>query len=308
VSATDEVITGLAEVVARGRPNVASVKSCVVRILRSSRAHQGGETLEIQRRQPPAHQTALLVRYSRAGNSPATRPEIAMPAKPNILLVHGAWGDAAHWARVISLLHAKGYHIVAVENPLTSLPDDIDRTSKLAAAQGGPTLLVGHSYGGAVITGAGHAPNVVGLVYIAAFAPDEGESLGGIFARGAQPPGAANIRPDKDGFLWINADAFRESFGQDLSDSEALVMAVTQKPIAARCFEDKSGPPAWKSKPSWYQVSAQDRMIPPDTESWMAKRIGAKKTVTLQASHASLASHPKEVAALIDEAASALAA
>lgn len=230
-----------------------------------------------------------------------------MNAKPNILLVHGAWGDASHWRHVIPLLHAKGYLVAAVQNPLTSLADDIDRTSKLAAAQEGPTLLVGHSYGGAVITGAGHAPNVVGLVYVAAFAPDEGDSLGSLLARRASP-GGASIRPDKDGFLWITADKFRESFGQDLSETDALVMAVTQKPIAARCFDDKSGPPAWKRKPSWYQVSASDRMIPPETESWMAERIGAKKTITLQASHASLASHPKEIVALIEEAASVTAA
>jgi pimeloyl-ACP methyl ester carboxylesterase len=122
-----------------------------------------------------------------------------MPAKPNILLVHGAWGDGSHWRHVIPPLHAKGYRVRAVQNPLTSLPDDIDRTSKLAAAQDGPTLLVGHSYGGVVITGEGHVPNVVGLVYVAAFAPDEGETPGGIFAMREPPPGAAIIRPDGSG-------------------------------------------------------------------------------------------------------------
>lgn len=124
----------------------------------------------------------------------------------------------------------------------------------------------------------------------------------------ATSPGGASIRPDKDGFLWIIPEKFRESFGQDLNETDALVMAVTQKPIAARCFDDKSGPPAWKRKPSWYQVSASDRMIPPETESWMAERIGAKKTITLQASHASLASHPSEIVALIEESASVTAA
>jgi len=224
-------------------------------------------------------------------------------AKMNIVLVHGAWGDASHWRHVIPLLHAKGYHIAAVQNPLTSLADDIDRTTKLAVAQGGPTLLVGHSYGGAVITGAGHAPNVVGLVYIAAFAPDEGDSLGSIFARQAPPAGAGHIAPDADGFLWLAPEAFRESFAGDLDETEALVMAVTQKPIAGRCFEDKSGPPAWKTKPSWYQISEHDQMIPPEAERWMAERITPRKAITLSASHASLASHAKEVADLIDEAA-----
>lgn len=229
-----------------------------------------------------------------------------MPAVKNIVLVHGAWGDASHWRNVIPLLHAKGYKLAAVQNPLTSLADDIDRTSKLAAAQDGPTLLVGHSYGGAVISGAGHTADVAGLVFIAAFAPDEGDSLGGIFARRDPPSGAASIRPDKDGFLWLAQDTFRQSFGQDLSENDALVMAVTQKPIAARCFEDKAGPAAWKTKPSWYQVSSRDHMIPPETEQWMADRIKTRKTITLDASHASLASHPAEVAALIDEAAKAL--
>ncbi|MGH7798036.1 MAG: alpha/beta hydrolase [Candidatus Binatia bacterium] len=226
-----------------------------------------------------------------------------MTNKPNILLVHGAWGDGSHWRHVIPLLHANGYRVSAVQNPLTSLAEDIDRTSKLAAAQDSPTLLVGHSYGGAVITGAGHTPNVIGLVYVAAFAPEEGDSLGSIFAWREPPPGAGNIRPDKDGFLWIAPDKFRESFCQDLDETEALVMALTQKPIAGRCFEDKSGPPAWKGKPSWYQISADDRMIPPETESWMAERMRSKKTITLQASHASLASQADEIVALIEEAA-----
>ena len=141
---------------------------------------------------------------------------------------------------MIPTLHDKGYQVCAVQNPLTSVADDIDRTSRLAEAQGGPTLLVGHSYGGAVITGAGHSLNVIGLVYVAAFAPDAGDSLGSIFARRQPPPGAANIRPDKYGFLWIAPEKFRESFCQDLDESEALVMALTQKPNAGRCFEDKA--------------------------------------------------------------------
>jgi pimeloyl-ACP methyl ester carboxylesterase len=225
-----------------------------------------------------------------------------MASKPNIVLVHGAWGDGSHWRHVIPSLHSKGYQVSAVHNPLTSLADDIDRTSKLVEAQDGPTLLVGHSYGGAVITGAGHTPNVVGLVYVAAFAPDAGDSLASILARGDPPAGAGSIRPDKYGFLWIARDKFRESFCQDLDESEALVMAATQNPISGRCFEDRSGPPAWKSKPSWYQVSANDRMIPPATETWMAGRINARKTVTLQASHASLASQPAAIVALIETA------
>lgn len=230
-----------------------------------------------------------------------------MPAKPNILLVHGAWGDASHWRHLIPLLLDAGYNVGAVQNPLTSLADDIQRTRKLAEAQGGPTLLVGHSYGGAVISGAGHAANVTGLVFIAAFAPDEGDSLGSLFARTDPPAGAAGIRPDPDGFLWLARDSFREHFCADLPEQDARIMAVTQKPIAARCFEDQAGAPAWRGKPSWYQVSSGDHMIPPATQAWMAERIGARKTVSLDASHASLASRPREIFALIEEAAAAVA-
>ncbi|WP_266170482.1 alpha/beta hydrolase [Dyella subtropica] len=227
-----------------------------------------------------------------------------MAKKPSIVLVHGAWGDGSHWSKVIPVLHARGYNVSAVQNPLTSLEDDVERTRRLTEAQEGPVILVGHSYGGAVISGAGHAANVVGLVFVAAFAPDEGDSLGSLFARREPPPGVASIRPDQYGFLWIAKELHKESFCQDLGDDAALVMAVAQKPTAARCFEDKAGPPAWKTKPSWYQLSQDDRMIPPETQQWMAERIGAKKIVSLLSSHASLASCPHDIVALIEEAAS----
>lgn len=170
---------------------------------------------------------------------------------PNILLVHSAWGDASHWRYLIPLLLDAGYSVNAVQNPLTALADDVARTRKFAESLGGPTLLVGHSYGGAVISGAGHAANVVGLVFVAAFAPDEGDSLGGIFARAEPPQGASGIRPDAEGFLWLATDGFHANFCADLPEREAQVMAVTRKPIAARCFEGKAGAPAWRGKPSW---------------------------------------------------------
>jgi pimeloyl-ACP methyl ester carboxylesterase len=230
-----------------------------------------------------------------------------MSDKPNILLVHGAWGDASHWRHVIPPLHEKGYRVFAVQNPLTSLADDIERTSKLAAAQDRPTLLVGHAYGCAVITGAGLTPNVVGLVYLAGPAPDEGEGLKDLWARRAPPEGAKNIRQDKDGFLWIEIERFHETFCHDLEDkTESLVWALTQKPTAARCFEEKSGSPAWKVKPSWYQISANDRLIPTETEKWMAERITARRTITLPTSHASIATYPKDIVQLIEEASSAV--
>jgi pimeloyl-ACP methyl ester carboxylesterase len=227
-------------------------------------------------------------------------------AKPSIVLVHGFWGGAAHWSKVIVQLSKMGYgSISAVENPLTSLANDAERTRKMVAQQKGPVLLVGHSYGGAVITEAGNQPNVVGLVYIAAFAPDAGESLLDVGAAFSPPPGVANAAPDSDGFVWINPAKFHESFCQDVTADEALVMAVTQKAPVGSTFADKVTAPAWKSKPSWYQVSSEDRMIAPANEQRMAERMKAKKIITLPAGHASLASMPSEVSALIDEAAKA---
>ncbi|KQC00825.1 alpha/beta hydrolase [Pedobacter sp. Hv1] len=220
-----------------------------------------------------------------------------------IILVHGAWGDGSHWQHIIPSLVKEGYKVRSVQNPLTSLQDDVNKTKDLIDAQEGKVLLVGHSYGGAVITGAGNHEKVVGLVYIAAFAPDEGDSLGSIFARREAPSGGASIYPDAKGFLWIKYDDFHQSFCQDLTEKEALVMSLSQKPIYNGCFGDEMGTPAWKTKPSWYQVSNQDRMIPAATEQEMAEHINAKKIIHLEASHASLASHATEVTALIVEAA-----
>lgn len=230
-----------------------------------------------------------------------------MSDKPHIVLVHGFWGGAAHWGKVIVGLAKRGHRsVTAVELPLTSLAEDAERTRKMVAQQKGPVLLIGHSYGGAVISEAGDQPNVVGLVYIAAFAPDAGESPGGITAKNP-PVAAANLAPDSDGYLWIKRDKFHESFCQDLAADEALVMAVTQKAPLASTFEDKVTAPAWKKKPTWYQISSQDRMISPDNQKWMSGRLGAKKIITLEASHASLASQPDAVISLIEEAATATA-
>jgi len=229
-----------------------------------------------------------------------------MSSKPSIVLVHGFWGGAAHWAKVILELNGRGYDSLhAVENPLTSLADDAERTRKMVNQLDGPVLLVGHSYGGAVITEAGDLPNVVGLVYVAAFAPDAGESLAQISEWNAAA-GAANVAPDSDGYLWIKQDKFRESFCQDLPADEAVVMAVTQKAPLGSTFGDAVSDPAWKKKPAWYQVSTSDRMINPDTERRMAERINPRTTIELDASHASLASQPTAIADLIEQAATAL--
>ena len=228
-------------------------------------------------------------------------------SKPAVVLVHGFWGGAAHWAKVIVELKRLGYDdLHAVENPLTSLADDAERTRKMVAQVQGPVVLVGHSYGGAVISQMGNMPNVAALVYIAAFAPDAGESPGGITQQHV-PVAAPNLAPDSDGYLWVKPDKFHESFCQDLSADDGLVMAVTQKAPLASTFGDNVTEPAWKHKPCWYQISSQDRMIAPENEQRMSARMNPRKVITLDASHASLASRPVEVAALIDEAAKATA-
>lgn len=231
-----------------------------------------------------------------------------MGNRPAIVLVHGFWGGAAHWSKVIVELSRKGYgpgDLHAVEVPLTSLADDAERTRRMVKQVDGPVLLVGHSYGGAVITEAGDLPNVAGLVYIAAFAPDAGESPGGITQQ-HPPAAAANLAPDSDGYLWVKPDKFHESFCQDLTAEEGLVMGVTQKAPLASTFGNTITAPAWKKKPCWYQISSEDRMIHPDNQKLMAERMRPRKVITLAAGHASLASKPAEVAALIDEAAASV--
>lgn len=226
-----------------------------------------------------------------------------MTDKPSVVLVHGFWGGAAHWAHVIVELHRRGFtSLYAVENPLTSLADDAERTRKMVNQIDGPVVLVGHSYGGAVITEAGDLPNVSSLVYIAAFAPDAGESPGQLTEQ-LPPAAAANLYPDSDGYLWVKQDLFHESFCQDLPADDALVMAVTQKAPLASTFGDAVTSPAWKTKPVWYQVSTQDHMIHPDNERRMAQRMNPRKIIELDAGHASLASQPGAVTDLIEEAA-----
>ena len=227
-----------------------------------------------------------------------------MSNKPTIILVHGFWGGAAHWSKVIIELSHRGFtSLQAIELPLTSLADDVERTKKMIAQVDGDVILVGHSYGGAVITEAGNLPNVVGLVYIAAFAPDTNESPGEITQKHL-PVAAPNLSPDSDGYLWLKADKFHESFCQDLTEDEGLVMGVTQKAPLASTFGDTISSPAWKTKPSWYQISTHDRMISPENQEFMSSRLNAKKVISLDASHASLASKPVEVADLINEAVS----
>lgn len=226
---------------------------------------------------------------------------------PNIVLVHGAWADGSSWSSVIQQLQEAGYTVTAVQLPLTSLDDDVATVRGVLANQTGDTILVGHSYGGAVITQLGaDAPNVVGLVYIAAFAPDEGETLGALTGSGEPPAGTSAIRPDAQGFLWLDPAGFVEYFAADVDPIQAQVLASVQKPIfAASLVGDQAfGTPAWSLLPSWYLVATDDQMIPPDAERLMAQRIGAT-VVEVASSHVPMISHPNEVTSLILSAATA---
>jgi pimeloyl-ACP methyl ester carboxylesterase len=221
----------------------------------------------------------------------------------NILLVPGAFVDASSWSRVIPLLQDEGFNVLAVQNPNTSLEDDIAVTNQALASLSGPTLLVGHSYGGVVITNVGlTASHVTGLVYIAAFAPDVGESALSISTQYPAPAGQHLVPSYRSGFIWLDPPDFPQLFIQDVSLAKGRALAAVQKPLAPECFGAPSGSPNWKTLPSWFLISAQDRVISPDAERFMAKRMGAT-TRQIDYSHASPVSHPEDVFELILEAA-----
>jgi pimeloyl-ACP methyl ester carboxylesterase len=226
--------------------------------------------------------------------------------KPSIVLVHGAFADATSWQHVIPLLERDGYTVTAVQNPLTSLPDDIATTKRVIDAQKGPIVVVGHSYGGNVITGAAaDNPQVKALVYIAGYAPDAGETISELNAKYAAPLLITSVVADTAGFLYISREKFHEVFAKDVSVAEASVMVVTQKPINSASFDQSVNHAAWKTIPSWYLVAQEDQAINPDLERFMANRIGAK-TTEIKASHVPFISHPDEVVKLIETAATAV--
>ncbi len=231
---------------------------------------------------------------------PATA-DAPKPAARNVVLVHGAWADGSSWAKVIPLLEAAGLHVVAVQNPLTSLQDDVAAVQRAIALQDGPVLLVGHSYGGAVITEAGTDPKVAGLVYVAAFAPDAGQAVGELGKEFPPAPGGAEIRPDAGGFLMMTRKGIEEDFAQDLPRAERKILAATQGPTNGAAFGAKVTNAAWRTKPTWYVVAANDRMIAPDLERQFAKTMKAK-TITVPSSHVPMLSHAQQVAKLIIEA------
>ena len=225
----------------------------------------------------------------------------AQPVK-NIVLVHGAFADGSSWAKVIPILQAKGYNVTAVQNPLTSFAEDVAATNRALAMQNGPVILVGHSWGGVVITEAGMDPKVVGLVYVAAFGPDADEVVGELGKPYPPPPAFAAPIVDKDGFMSLPTDAVVKHFASDLPAAEARMVAATQGPINVSAFDAKVSAVAWKIKPSWYIVSRLDGAIAPDAERFFAKRMKAT-TTELDASHVPMLSQPKAVAAVIMDAA-----
>jgi pimeloyl-ACP methyl ester carboxylesterase len=224
----------------------------------------------------------------------------------NIVLVHGAFADGSSWSKVIPLLQARGFKVTAVQNPLTSLKDDVAATKRAIDAQGGRVLLVGHSWAGVVITQIGTDPKVAGLVFAAAGAPSAGESFSEMAQGCPTPPGIARVKADAAGFLSLPPSAIASDFAQDLPSSETAVMAVTQGPIAAACFSTKVTAAAWNPKPSWFIVAKNDRMIDPNLERALAKKIKARGTLELDSSYVVMLSRPQQVAAFVANAASSL--
>ncbi|WP_087737676.1 alpha/beta fold hydrolase [Paraburkholderia piptadeniae] len=221
----------------------------------------------------------------------------------NVVLVHGAFADGSSWDKVIPLLEARGLHVVAVQNPLSSLADDTAATQRAIDQQTGPVVLVGHSWGGAVITQAGNDDKVKALVYVAALVPDSGASVNDLFKGMPTPPGAAEFKKDSANFLTLSTHGVVNDFAQDLPPAQARILAATQGPWFAGALDDKVGTAAWHTKPSWYLVANHDRMIDPRAEDAMAKKIGAT-TTHVNSSHVPMLSQPKAVADAIITAAS----
>jgi pimeloyl-ACP methyl ester carboxylesterase len=232
----------------------------------------------------------------------ATGQALPTEGVKTVLLIHGAWADGSSWSKIIPLLEAKGLHVVAVQIPLTSFADDVSATQRAIALESGPVLLVGHSYGGAVITEAGNDPKVAGLVYVSAVAPDAGQSTFGLITSIPTPVGA-ELRPDKSGFLKLTPRGIAEDFAQDLSAKEIEVLIATQVPVSVAAMKGEVTIPAWRSKPSWYIIAANDRAISPDLEATQAKKIGAT-TTTVPSSHVVMLAQPSKVAGVIIDAAS----
>ena len=231
-----------------------------------------------------------------------------MSESPKIVLVHGAWADGSSWSAVVERLQAEGYSVLAPQFPETSLADDVARLRQVLNRQSGPTIVVGHSYGGQIMTALGtDAPNLSALVYIAAFGLDEGESLGAQLGAGPPTPALAHLIVDEQKFAWIPEGDFVAHFAADVDPVKAKVMFAVQQALSMSTFDDVMGVPAWKSHPTWYLVATEDQAIPPDAERMFAQRMGAT-TVEVVSSHVAMVSHPDEVVRLIQAAAQAVQA
>src|SRR5713226_4024164 len=252
------------------------------------------------------HVVAILAATLAAGTlEPASAQSASKAAIKNVVLVHGAFADGSGWAAVAKILEQDGYKVSVAQPPETSYADDQKYTKAAIDAMGGPVVLVGHSYGGSIISEAGNDPNVAALVYIAAFALDEGESCASIET--AVPQASKAFKPDSNGNWWIEQDHFAADFAADIPPAESHYMAISQVPISTDSFTHKVTNPAWKNKPTFYMVASADRSINPQQERMMAKRAKAK-TVEVNASHVAYMSHPKETAKLIEEAATSASA
>jgi pimeloyl-ACP methyl ester carboxylesterase len=231
-----------------------------------------------------------------------------MSVRPNIVLVHGAWADGSSWSAVIERLQADGYKVTAPQFPESSLAADVARLRQVLARQDGPTLAVGHSYGGQMITALGtDAPNVVGIVYVAAFALDEGESIGALLAQGPPGPALAHLDVDQQSFAWLPEDDFLNHFAADVDPVKARVMYAVQQPLHWSAVEAVMGVPAWRSLPTWFLIADGDQTIPPDAQRQFAARMGAT-TVEVSSNHVAMVSHPEEVLSLIRTAIEAVQA
>jgi pimeloyl-ACP methyl ester carboxylesterase len=247
-------------------------------------------------------QAAHLTAQSQQNLDRASRQSIA---RPTIVLVHGGFVDGSGWAGVFELLRKDGYNVAIVQNPTISLAGDVAATKSVIDAQTGPVILVGHSYGGVVITEAGNDPKVAGLVYIAAFAPDNGESVAALIKNPAPGAPVPPILPPREGFLYLDKAKFAAAFAADVDAKTAAFMAESQVPWGLEALNGSVTEAAWKTKPSWYLVATNDKMIPPDAQRFMSKRAGATVTET-KGSHALYVSRPAPVAALIKQAAAAI--
>ena len=231
-----------------------------------------------------------------------------MNTQPNIILVHGTWADGSCWNAVIEHLQADGYHVTAPQFPESLLTADVARLRQVLARQNGPTVVAGHSYGGQIVTALGtDAPNVVGLVYIAAFGLAEGESIGALLAQGPPTPALAHLDIDKQGFAWLPEDDFVHHFAAGVDPVKARVMHAVQQPLAASALQDVMGVPAWESLPSWFLVADGDQAIPPDAERHFAARMDAT-TIEVASGHLAMVSHPDDVVQLIQTAATTVQA